>query len=242
MILYLPIKERKEVAEATLAVAFDLKGNDFPFRPGQYIQVTVPQLLHEDPKGNSRVFSIASSPNNKAQLQIATRLRGSGFKKTLQELPLGTEVEIDGPFGSFVLPQNATRPFVLVAGGIGITPFMSMIRYVTEEKLPHTLTLLYSNRTPESTAFLDDLNELKTENKNFRMIATITEPENTKAPWPGKVGLITPDFLKENMGNLLEPVWYIAGPPRMVTAIKKALTDVAVSEDDIHFEEFAGYE
>jgi len=240
-VLNLPLKDRKEIAEATLLFSFGLEGNEFSYRPGQYIQVTAPQMLYEDPKGNNRVFSIATSPKNKEYLMIATRLRGSGFKKTLAELPLGSLVEIEGPFGSFTLPQNASRPIILVAGGIGIAPFMSMIRYAAEEKLPHKLMLIYSNRTPESTAFLSELQELEKQNPNFKLVATITEPENSKSPWQGKIGKIDEQFLKENIGDVTLPIWYIAGPPGMVTTLREVIVKAGAAEDDVRLEEFAGY-
>ncbi|MFN7088261.1 MAG: FAD-dependent oxidoreductase [Candidatus Paceibacteria bacterium] len=240
-ILKLPLKDRKVVAEDTMAFYFALEGKDFTFSPGQYISVYIPKLLYDDPKGNHRVFSIASSPNNKEYLLIATRMRGSGYKKTLKDIPLGSIVEIDGPFGSFVLPQNPTGPIVLIAGGIGITPFMSMVCYATEEKLPHKLILIYSNKTPESTAFLKELQELQNQNPNFKMIATITEPENAKSMWSGKIGKITSGFIKENIEDPALPVWYIAGPPDMVFAIKQALIEAGIDEDNIHFEDFGGY-
>src|SRR3989442_214970 len=147
MKLSLPLAGRREVAERTMSFAFELEGHSFPFKAGQYVQITQGAPRYQDEKGSSRSFSIASSPGDPVLL-IATRLTGSAFKRSLAEVALGTRVEVQGPMGSFVLPQDATRPLALVAGGIGITPFRSMIKTVTEQKLPNRLTRIYSNRTP----------------------------------------------------------------------------------------------
>src|SRR5262245_43944258 len=134
MKLSLPLIERTEVAERTMSFAFDLERQSFPFKPGQYITLAQPAPLYRDDKGSVRQFSIASSPRDPFLL-IATRMTGSAAKRSLAELPLGTRVDVQGPIGSFVLPQDASRPVVLVAGGIGITPFRSMIKAATEQKL-----------------------------------------------------------------------------------------------------------
>src|SRR5262245_28731179 len=124
------------------------------FEPGQTCDITIPAMKYNDDKGNARTFSITSSPADAPRLRFATRLTGSAFKRTLLEAPAGFEVDIDGPYGSFVLHKNAAKPAAFFAGGIGITPFHSIIKDATERRLPHKLTLFYANRTPASTAFL----------------------------------------------------------------------------------------
>src|SRR5262245_13058775 len=171
MKLSLPLAWRREVAERTMSFAFDFEGQSFPFKSGQYVQITQAAPRYLDEKGNSRSFSIASSPDDPFLL-IATRLTGSAFKRSLAEASLGTRVDVRGPMGSFVLPQDTTIPTALVAGGIGITPFRSMIKTVTERKLPYQLTLICSNRTPRDAPFLDELAILETANPNFRLVAT----------------------------------------------------------------------
>lgn len=130
MDIKLPVIKQRTTAEKTYEVSFNLSGKSFSFIAGQYIRVTVPKLLYDDQKGPSRVFTIASSPNEKNKLAIAFRDSESGFKKTLLELSQGSLVEIEGPFGYFTLPKNTSRPLIFIASGIGITPFLSMIRFV----------------------------------------------------------------------------------------------------------------
>ena len=134
------------VAAGTAGFAFELQDR-FTFEAGQTCDLTIPSAPYRDEKGLSRTFSIASSPADAPRMLVATRLTGSAFKRTLLDAPTGFEVDVEGPFGSFVLHKNAARPALFFAGGIGITPFRSIIKDATERRLPHPMTLFYSNRT-----------------------------------------------------------------------------------------------
>jgi len=223
----LPILEQKIIAEKTCEVSFGLSGKKFEFLAGQYIRVTVPKLLYPDPKGTSRVFSIASSPNDKNKLNIAFRDSGSGFKRTLMELPLSSFIDIEGPFGYFTLPKDTSNPLVFVAGGIGITPFLSMIRFVVEQKLTHQITLLYANRNTESAAYLEELTAIAKKDPNFL--------------FKNQFGRIDADFIQQSVNNLNKSAWYIVGPPAMVADTRSLLSHLGVSEAKIYFENFEGY-
>jgi len=168
-------------------------------------------------------------------------MRGSAFKRTLAELPLQTPVNFRGPLGSFPLPQDAATPIVLIAGGIGVTPFRSMIKNVTEEKFPHKVTLIYSNRTPQDAPFLDEPRRWEGENPNFRFIPTMTKPEVSKQPWTGRAGHIDAAFLRTELDNPDRFISFVAGPTAMVDAVAKALVEAGASEDRIRTEEFSGY-
>lgn len=238
--LALPLVERREVAQGTMSFAFGLEGRAFPFAPGQYNTVTIPAPLYQDEEGNVRSFSIASSPSDPFIL-IATRMRGSAFKRTLAEVPLATRVTFSGPRGSFTLPDDAAGPVVLIAGGIGITPFRSMIKHAAEQRLPVDLTLIYSNRTPEDAPFLDDLDRWERENRRFRFVPTMTSPEAAKEPWTGRTGYVDAAFLRDVLGAFDRSNFYAAGPPGMVKGVRQALADVGVADDRIRTEEFSGY-
>lgn len=140
------IKEKQEIAEGTLMVTFDLLGAEVDFSPGQYFHVTLPDIGYQDDKGLRRHITAVTSPNERGVLGLATRIRDSAFKRSLRELPVGAEVDVDQPKGDFVLPQDTSRPLVFIAGGIGITVFRSMLLYIREERLPYRITLVYSNR------------------------------------------------------------------------------------------------
>ncbi|MBI1975041.1 MAG: FAD-dependent oxidoreductase [Parcubacteria group bacterium] len=238
------LKERKMVAEATEAFWFE-KPKTFSFKPGQYIDVTLKELVAPDPRGNNRVFSIASSPGDE-DIMIATRLTGSNYGETLMHMPLGTEVELDGPFGSFTLPRDTSQPVVLVAGGIGITPFRSMIKYVTEQKLSYRLTLLYTNRTPALSAFLDDFAKWSDENPLFRFVAIVVDPLPAGQKWGYapycRTGLIDASFIQKEVESPKESVFYVAGPPVMVHAITEELFGLGIPHAGVKFEEFSGYQ
>lgn len=224
----LPIVEQKSIAEKTNKVAFSLSGNEFIYEAGQYIQIALPKLLYPDHKGASRVFSINTSPNDKEKIAIAFRDSGSGFKRTIMELPLGALIDIEGPFGYFTLPRNPLQPVVFMAGGIGITPCISMIRYADEIKRPGTITLLYSNRDKESAAYLDELEAIAGQNPNFIL--------------KNKFGRLDADFIDNAIKNMNAPIWYVVGPPPMVAAMRDLLIRLSIDENKIRFEEFTGYE
>lgn len=149
------LKDRREVAERTLAFEFE-KPAGWEFKAGQSIDMTLLDPPETDAEGDKRAFSIASAPHEDT-LMIATRLRDSAFKRVLQSLPLRSEVKIEGPFGNMTLHNKVARTAVILAGGIGITPFRSMLVRAAHEKLPHRIFLFFSNRRPEDAPFLAEL-------------------------------------------------------------------------------------
>jgi ferredoxin-NADP reductase len=142
--------------------------------------------------------------------------------------------------GSFSLHNNTARQAVFLAGGIGIAPFLSMLTYATEEKLQHRIVLFYANRYLEDAAFIDALWKLESDNPRFRFVPTLTRATNNNG-WKGKTGHIGLQMLFAHVGILRGPIYYIAGPPTMVAAARRTLSEVGVDEDDIRTEEFAGY-
>ena len=233
------LKNRKEVAEQTMAFQFD-KPSAWTFKAGQFIDITLPNPPENDSEGNKRGFSIASGPKEDF-IMVATRLRNTAFKRSLAKVPLGTEVEIEGPFGNLVLHNNASRPAVLLAGGIGITPFRSILVQAAADRLPHRIFLLYSNRRPEDAPFLDELRTVQKKNPNFRMIATMTEMEKSHRPWDGERGLINVGMLSKHLKDVKNAIYYIAGPPSLVKDVHSTLNSFGIDDDDIRTEEFTGY-
>ena len=222
-----------------MAFHFD-KPAGFEFRAGQAIDLTLLNPPETDAEGNTRAFSIVSAPFD-PELMIATRMRDTAFKRVLRSIPLGTQVKIEGPSGSFTLHKNSSKPAVFLAGGIGITPFFSMIRQADHDRLPHQLYLFYSNRSPEDAPFLDTLEELTKSNPNFHLVLTMTEMSKSSKQWTGETSFINGAMLKKNLPSLQGPIYYIAGPPAMVTGMRQMLVQASVDEDDIRTEEFAGY-
>jgi len=231
--------KKEEVAEGTIAFYFE-KPEGFEFIAGQYVTVSLINPPETDDEGNSRFFSIASAPNEN-HLMVATRMRDTAFKRILKNLPVGSEIKIDGPDGSFYLPKDISKPAVFLIGGIGITPVFSIIKNAAYKKLSHRLFLFYSNKRPEDATFLKDLQNLEKENKNFKLIATMTEIKNSKQAWRGETGFINKEMLQKYIGNLNSPIYYMSGPPMMVKAMRELAEKIGATDDDIKFEEFAGY-
>jgi ferredoxin-NADP reductase len=230
---------REEVAEGTMAFHLE-KPTGFEFKAGQYVDISLINPPETDSEGNVRSFSIASAPYED-QLLVVTRMRKSAFKRVLARLPLGTEVKLEGPMGSFTLHKNRVKAAVFLAGGIGITPFLSILRQAAEEKLSQQLYLFYSNRQPKDAAFLKDLEILSKLNANFIFIPSMSKIEKTKLDWSNERGFIDREMLLRHMDGLKGPIYYVAGPPAMVVAMREMLTNAGVEEDDIRTEEFGGY-
>jgi ferredoxin-NADP reductase len=230
---------REEVAEGTMAFHFE-RPSGFDFKAGQSADVTLSDPRETDAEGNTRTFSIASPPFEN-ELVFTTRMRDTAFKRSLKNLPLATGVKIGSVAGSFTLHKNLAKPAVFLAGGIGITPFLSIVRQADHDHLPHKLYLFYSNRRPEDAAFLDTLQTLEATNPNFHLIFTMTEMSKSKKDWKGETALIGKEMLSKHLAALQGPIYYIAGPPPMVTAMRQTLVSAGIEEDDIRAEEFAGY-
>jgi ferredoxin-NADP reductase len=230
---------RVEVAEGTMAFYFE-KPSRFDFKPGQSADLTLSNPPETDAGGNTRTFSVVSSPFEN-HLMFATRMRDTAFKSSLKKVPLGTQVKIDPPVGSFTLHKNSSKAAVFLAGGIGITPFLSIVRQADHDRLPHKLHLFYSNQRPEEAAFLDVLQMLEKTNPNLELVCTMTEMSKSKKEWKGETGQINQEMLSRHLTTLKGPIYYIAGSPVMVADLRKMLVAANVDEDDIRTEDFPGY-
>ena len=232
------VKETREVAKGTLLVVFDLLGREVDFRAGQYFWVTLLDPPYEDEKGPRRHISVVTSPNERGVLGLCTRLRDTAFKRSLAELEVGAEVEVEEPKGEWALPEETDLPYVFVAGGIGITVFRSMLLSITEGQLPYRVTLVYSNRDRESTAFLDELLELDRAHDNIRVVPTMTADPG----WDGERRRIGPELLRDHLdGDLAGYRYLLAGPPAMVEAVTEELRAEGIPDAQLRPERFSGY-
>ncbi len=233
------LRSRSQVAEGTFAFHFE-KPAGFEFVAGQSVDLTLIEPPQTDAEGNTRAFSLASAPYE-PELMIATRMRDTAFKRVLRTFTAGSEVRMDGPFGSMTLHRKTTRPAVFLAGGIGITPFRSMLRQAANSEVARRIFLFYANRHPEDAAFLAELQELIRQQPGFALFPTMTKLADSKVSWDGETGYISSEMLAKYVSDLSAPIYYIAGPPALVTTMKDVLSEVGVGEDDVNSEDFSGY-
>lgn len=230
----------EQLAEGTKA--FHLaRPAGFAYLPGQTIDLMLAEATEGTPLGDvSHTFSLVSAPHQ-SDLTIATRMRDSTYKNALGALSAGATLHFEGPFGDALVPDDSQRPLVLIAGGIGITPFMSILRDAAEHKRQRPVRLLYSNRRPEDTAFLAELQQLEQVNSHFKLIATMTNMDASSQNWDGPTGYLNAQRITEYSQGLSDPLYFLSGPPALVEAMYDLLDDADVDEDDIHSESFSGY-
>jgi ferredoxin-NADP reductase len=228
------LMDRQRIARDTMAFWFDTNGDRYEFRAGQHAD-----FVFASESDNSRTFSLASSPLNKEPIMIAMRMRKTAFKSALKAAALGTEFIVSRPRGSFTLHRDITRPAVFLAGGIGITPIRSILQCAAQERLPHKLYLFYSNREADDAAFIEELQSMAVQNPNFTLVPTVTGHKTLA--WPHEKGYISREMLTRHLLRLNGPIYYIAGPSGMVTAMTELLDSSGVSRDDMRTEEFGDY-
>ena len=222
-----------------MAFQFEKPAN-FTFRPGQWIDITLLNPAETDAEGNVRGFSIASAPFEDALL-VATRMRDTAFKRQLAKAPLNTEVKITRPGGDLTLHNNTARTAVFLAGGIGVTPIRSILFHAAKQRLPHRIFFFFSNRRAEGAPFLADLQALQKANPNYTFVPTLTDPEISRHHWTGETGYINKEMLAKYMHPAKSPIYYIVGPPGMVSGLHSMLNESGVNDDDIRTEDFSGY-
>ncbi|MDE3181595.1 MAG: FAD-dependent oxidoreductase [Acidobacteriota bacterium] len=237
---------RTEIAEGTMSFRFE-RPPAWTFKAGQFVDITLLNPPVTDAEGNVRGFSIASAPHEDT-IMVATRMRNTACKQVLATMPIKTEVQIEGPFGDLSLHNKVIKPAVLLAGGIGVTPFHSIVLRAAHDRLEHRIVLFHSNNTPEDAPFLEELRELEKRNPFYKYVPTMTAMERSKQPWSGETGPFSAQMLAKHLkaatpsdAAIADAIYYIAGPPGMVAAMRKTLVDWRVDEDNIRTEEFAGY-
>ena len=214
------------------------KPSAFSFEPGQFLQWTLPHQNPDD-RGINRYFTISASPTENF-LMLTTRFsqNGSTFKKTLQNLQPNQTITINNLEGNFTLPQDQNQPCVFLAGGIGITPFRSMIKYLIDKNEKRTITLLYSAKSTQDFVFKDLFSEAQAK-INLKVVYVVAE--DAPVDWPCRSGLIDFKLIQEEVSQYLQNLFYISGPKSMVGSFTKMLTDNGVDASKIKHDFFPGY-
>lgn len=212
-----------------------VKPPGFTFKPGQFINF---EILHENPdnRGVKRNCSIASSPTDE-YLMVSLRHGVSTFKKALEKIQIGTEIKFIGPLGHFVLNEDQAIPAVFLTGGIGVTPFHSMIKYTTVNNLLNKITLIYSNRAAVDVPFKAELDTLDGQNENLNIHWTMTQDPT----WTGSSGRIDEGMIHTLVPQIETAEFYTCGPPLMVQTMRELLEKMGVTKERVKFEQFTGY-
>ncbi len=215
-----------------------LKPNhQYKFKPGQYIELTLPHDETDD-RGARRVFSIASRPGAEhMRLGLVVPESPSTFKRKLLSLGEGTHIHATQIGGSFVLPRNTDRPLVLIAGGIGITPFRSMLDQMIENGDNRQVTLFYAIKRQDMAVYADVIEQAR-QTVGLRAVFVITEPTGN---WQGERGRLSVDMMKRYVSNLTDSKIYISGPNAMVEDFRSELQMSGVMPFDIVTDYFSGY-
>lgn len=227
------IQNIKLNADVVILNLSPIEGDIFDFKPGQYAMLAI-----FDKNGKvwqSRPFSICSSPTNRDYLQFAIRIEGE-FTKRLAALKNGDTVGVSLPQGFFTFNEHKMETTIFLAGGIGITPFMSTLRYVSDKSLQNKITLLYSNKTEESIIFLEELKQIQKENKNIKMIFTLTD--NISNIWTGERGMIDNEMIVKYCHPFEEKFFSLCGPLGFMKAISTLLKQNGVKDEYLNMERF----
>lgn len=237
--LFLKLKERIQVSTDTFEFIFH-KNQKFNFRPGQYMEWT---LKHQNPdtRGNRRYFTLASSPTEEdIRLGVKFYEEPSSFKKKLLELPAGGEIVAAQRSGDFILPKDTAKELVFIAGGIGITPFRSMIQYLLDTGEKRQITLLYSNKKVSDIAYKQILDRAEKE-LGIKTIYAITDEGELLNGSSMHAGFIDAELIGKEVPDYANKTFYISGPHGMVKAFEKTLKSMNVPKRNIKIDFFPGF-
>jgi ferredoxin-NADP reductase len=232
------VEEVKRIAEGV--TEYVLHANKkIKNKPGQYMEWTLP-AVRPDTRGNRRYFTLASSPTeNFARLGVRFYPNGSTFKSTLGNLKVGDKIIGGQLSGDFILPKNKNKKLAFLAGGIGVTPFRSMIKYLIDQNESRDVVMLYSNKTFEEVAYKELFDEAR-EKLNIKTVYTLSDMEKLPNDWNGERGFINETMLKKNIPDYKEREFYISGSHGMVTAFKDMLQKIGVPKSHIKTDFFPG--
>jgi glycine betaine catabolism B len=234
----LRLKERIKIAPDTYDFIFNHIRN-FAFAPGQYMEWTLGHE-HPDTRGNRRYFTLASAPTEKTlRLGVKFYQKSSTFKKAMLSMTSGDEIVAAQLAGDFVLPKDPRQKCVLIAGGVGVTPFRSMIKYLLDTHRPRPITLFYANKTVDDILYKDVFDRAQHE-LGIQTIYAVTDTKNLPSSWTGTIGRITPELIKSKLPDHRRCIFYLSGPKSMVDSFKETLQQMHVPSSHIRTDFFSG--
>lgn len=233
------VKESEATIKQIIPRTHDVKSfrlevkEEIDFKAGQFLSVTL-----DKNKELTRYLSISNSPTEKGYLEFTKKITQSDFSNALNNIKVADKVSIKYPYGAFTF-QGEDKKIAFISGGIGITPIRSICKYVVDKKTGTDIVLIYANRSTGDTAFKDDFDAMQKEYPGLRVAYVISQAE---AGWPGKVGLINAQLVKDEVAGYGQRKFYLCGPPGMVEAMKKMLSqELALPKESIITENFVGY-
>ena len=236
----LKLTRREKIAADTGQFVF-AADHAISFKPGQYLEWTLAHAK-SDSRGNRRYFTIASSPtenNIRLGVKFAPK-RSSSFKKALAEMDEGGTIMAGQLSGDFTLPRDSSKKLCFIAGGIGVTPFRSMIRYVMDTGKPRDIILVYSVNSLAELSYTELFKEAK-ERIELKTVATLTDKSKVPTDWKGHTGFVSADILAAEVPDYLERIFYISGPQALVDACKEILKQMNVPRTHIKTDYFPGF-
>ena len=237
--LMLKLKQKLAVATGTYDFVFTGASN-FNFRPGQYLEWTLAQDS-PDSRGSRRYFTMASSPTEKdIRLGVKFYNPASSFKQTMLNMQPGQKIVASQLSGDFILPKDPKEKLIFIAGGIGITPFRSMVKYLIDKNEKRDIVIFYSNKNVRDIAYKNIFDQAET-NLGLKVIYVLTDKKSVQNGWIGRVGHIDGNMIRQEVLDYKERTFYLSGPHTMVSAFKKTLKDLGVSRSQIKIDFFPGF-
>ncbi|TVP41276.1 FAD-dependent oxidoreductase [Candidatus Nitrosocosmicus arcticus] len=220
----------------------------FEYTAGQYAYFNLGDVVG-DPRGPTRHFTVSSSPTENFMM-LSTKIRESPYKQRLSILEVGDRVYVSGPEGEFVLPEDYSKPLIFLSGGIGVTPFRSMINYATDKQLPLKIIMFDSNKNQQNILFKKEFDDWTSLNKNLQIIYTLSDDNSnennvsTTEEWKGEKGRVDKEMILKyvDKNTLNDAIFYISGPPDMLKSMQLLLEkELEIPKERIKVEEFTGY-
>ena len=221
----------------------------FEYTAGQYAYFNLHDV-HGDPNDSTRHFTISSSPAENF-IMLSTKIRDSAYKQRLSILEVGDKINVSAPEGEFILPADYSKPLIFLSGGIGVTPFRSMLNYATEKQLPLKIIMFDSNKNQQNILFKKEFDDWTALNENIKIVYTLSDDKSegnnnfgTEEEWNGEKGRIDKKMILKHVdtNTLNDAIFYICGPPDMLKSMQSLLEkELEIPKDRIKIEEFTGY-
>lgn len=212
----------------------------FSFIPGQYMEWTLGHA-HPDDRGNRRYFTLSSSPTEQT-VRVGIRFNDppSSFKKMLRGMGTGDQIIAGYRSGDFILPRDPAQKLVFIAGGIGITPYRSIIKYLLDSNQQRDIVLMYSNKTAPEICYRDIFDEAQ-KHLGMKTLYALTDRQHVPAGWSGHVGRIDGSVIAAEIPDYKERLFYVSGPNALVDGFRKVLAGMGIHKNRIKTDFFPGF-